>query len=1080
VTAPLSVLALLAAAPLLAGLPPADESPATRPFDHRLIDALLAGGGDAARLVAERPDAAFEIFHAYLDAALRQELEGDLERARLGREIARKLAPLLDAVSEGDALASALACHERLRHEGASRKAAADQRLRAAEEALARGDSEGAERESTAAAAEYAALGDWRGGARAHHLLGSAGKGERGAEALADLEEAARLYRAAGDLWKAPAVLMELGEARQLRGEHRLSGAAYGEAMAGFERIGRTEDAWLARSRLATVLVSLGSLGEALRHLEACEEHYAGGYPPARAHVAAEIGAALLAAGAYGEAFERFLEAADMVAEDERFLRERARILLRLAGACDELGLYQWAEKCLDEASELEGRAASQASAGEPAGGGTAAACAAARARVALDRGRLEEAAALAKAELETTALAGGLPPPSGARPDPGAGPHAAELLRVLAAASGERDAGAAAVWLRDARARCREAGDRLGEGLAAVELAEALRRSARPEDRAEAETLCREALERQAELPEVAWRAHVVLGALAEERGEIEPAFASYRRAIKIEEGILSRVRAASLRAGFFEGRERPYHRLVALLAARGEAREALAVAQRLQGRAAEARGHRAALALVAPDLLARRRALAARLESIARKLDPPPEPRAAAAPAAAAAAAVEDSERAALLAERAALRREYHGLLAREEAAQAEARPGGPAREGGAVAIEAVQEALRGGSSSNGGGSSGGRGDRGDRGAVLVYLVTRERLHLWTIGDHGLGYRALPIGEEELHRRVGRLHGPFASFREGQVDLSHLEFDARAARELFSLLIEPALPELEGVSGITIVPDGPLHHLPFEALVASGTPGEESLGRLFVEYRGLEFLVERWAVTYAPSLRSLTAPGAAPPGALERALVLADPGRPEPRRGTALRAARRGPLPLAREEAAAIRDLLGAGRVTLLEGEAATEEALAANLPGAGILHLAAHAWVDDDAPLFSGVALHNGVLEAHEARGLDIAGKLVVLSGCETAGGPLRRGEGLESLARQFLDAGARGVVASLWRVDDSTAHLMRRFYRELEAGAPAAEALRRAKVHLLRELESERFVYALPFFWAPFVLIAAPRS
>ena len=37
---------------------------------------------------------------------------------------------------------------------------------------------------------------------------------------------------------------------------------------------------------------------------------------------------------------------------------------------------------------------------------------------------------------------------------------------------------------------------------------------------------------------------------------------------------------------------------------------------------------------------------------------------------------------------------------------------------------------------------------------------------------------------------------------------------------------------------------------------------------------------------------------------------------------------------------------------------------------------------------------------------------------------------------------------------------------------------AEALRRAKVQLLRQQEGHRFTYALPFFWAPFIAIGTP--
>jgi CHAT domain-containing protein len=73
------------------------------------------------------------------------------------------------------------------------------------------------------------------------------------------------------------------------------------------------------------------------------------------------------------------------------------------------------------------------------------------------------------------------------------------------------------------------------------------------------------------------------------------------------------------------------------------------------------------------------------------------------------------------------------------------------------------------------------------------------------------------------------------------------------------------------------------------------------------------------------------------------------------------------------------------------------------------------------------------------------------LAVLSVCETGLGDVAGGEGVFGLQRAFHLAGARNVVATLWKVDDTaTAALMAVFYRELwEKGQPPIEALRRAQ-------------------------------
>lgn len=91
-----------------------------------------------------------------------------------------------------------------------------------------------------------------------------------------------------------------------------------------------------------------------------------------------------------------------------------------------------------------------------------------------------------------------------------------------------------------------------------------------------------------------------------------------------------------------------------------------------------------------------------------------------------------------------------------------------------------------------------------------------------------------------------------------------------------------------------------------------------------------------------------------------------------------------------------------------------------------------------------------------------------ELVTLSACETALGKERGGEGPSSLSRAFFSAGARAVLAALWKVDDTaTADLMVRFYRHLLRGASKDEALRLAQ----REVAEGA---TAPYFWAAFQL------
>ena len=168
--------------------------------------------------------------------------------------------------------------------------------------------------------------------------------------------------------------------------------------------------------------------------------------------------------------------------------------------------------------------------------------------------------------------------------------------------------------------------------------------------------------------------------------------------------------------------------------------------------------------------------------------------------------------------------------------------------------------------------------------------------------------------------------------------------------------------------------------------------------------------------------------------------------------------------------------------------------------------IIHFASHAELNENDPLSSAVLLaksdkEDGRLEVREIFGMDLKASLVVLSGCETGLGKLSTGDELVGLTRAFIYAGTPSVVASLWKVDDSsTAHLMSSFYRNLKT-MTKVEALRQAQLELIRgqgrsDLLARRGIGGVgklgetpislipapssvstshPYFWAPFILV-----
>jgi CHAT domain-containing protein len=100
--------------------------------------------------------------------------------------------------------------------------------------------------------------------------------------------------------------------------------------------------------------------------------------------------------------------------------------------------------------------------------------------------------------------------------------------------------------------------------------------------------------------------------------------------------------------------------------------------------------------------------------------------------------------------------------------------------------------------------------------------------------------------------------------------------------------------------------------------------------------------------------------------------------------------------------------------------------------------------------------------------------VRANVVVLSACETAVGRLEGQEGIATLSRAFMLAGARTVVSTLWTIDDTfSRYLMSQFYAGIANGQTTSAALRNAKLDLLKTFGPQ----AVPYRWAAYILEGA---
>ena len=159
-----------------------------------------------------------------------------------------------------------------------------------------------------------------------------------------------------------------------------------------------------------------------------------------------------------------------------------------------------------------------------------------------------------------------------------------------------------------------------------------------------------------------------------------------------------------------------------------------------------------------------------------------------------------------------------------------------------------------------------------------------------------------------------------------------------------------------------------------------------------------------------------------------------------------------------------------------TILVGASATPTAYAGANPGRfSFIHFVAHGVASRASPLDSVIVLsENGrpaYVYARDIVRTPLSARLVTISACDSAGARTYSGEGLVGLSWAFLRAGAHQVVGALWQVDDaSTARLMESLYDQIGAGRPPADAMRAAKLAMLKSGS----VYRKPFYWAAFVL------
>ena len=387
-----------------------------------------------------------------------------------------------------------------------------------------------------------------------------------------------------------------------------------------------------------------------------------------------------------------------------------------------------------------------------------------------------------------------------------------------------------------------------------------------------------------------------------------------------------------------------------------------------------------------------------------------------------------------------------------------------------------------------------------------LLAYTLGDDRSYAWLVTRTTLSTFALP-SRKEIEDSARRLYKIFVEHQvvPGESSSDTIARQSKLKNELpleTALLSKLLLAPLAGKLGnkrLLIIPDGALQYIPFRALHDPDSDGQVA-----------QFLLNKHEIVLEPSASSLAVllkEARERKAAANSVAVIADPvfevgdprvkralkqSTPESAESMQVKQALRDigisadgvqvpRLFSSGEEADAIMKLAPWGTGLKAVGfEANRQRVLGQELSGYRVVHFATHGLINDQHPELSGIVLslfdsegrsQDGFLRLHDIYNLRLPADLVVLSACSTGLGKDVRGEGMIGLTRGFMYAGASGVIASLWKVDDvATAELMKRFYVCLFGkGLTPAAALREAQLGMSREPR-----WQSPYYWAGFVI------
>jgi len=328
-----------------------------------------------------------------------------------------------------------------------------------------------------------------------------------------------------------------------------------------------------------------------------------------------------------------------------------------------------------------------------------------------------------------------------------------------------------------------------------------------------------------------------------------------------------------------------------------------------------------------------------------------------------------------------------------------------------------------------------------------LFIFVVSKNECHFYQSPVDSLFHRNLEAITHNLHGFV-----PYKETKERYDSLKVALFG------VYEQFVQP-VESFFGGKDLVIVPDEMLSYIPFDALITRLEP------EIIPNYAGLPYLLHDYNISYMYNSQLIERKHS-------RVWRFPDVTAWIPEH-TTTQVNGFGKLKGAVEE---VQDILKVVKGRSIRKSLEKPE-IVSLLEENSILHLAMHSLATEKSgksPYFILDTIADPLLSNrmhdYEINALTLSTPMVVLSSCETAGGQLRSGEGIMSLSRSFLQAGAASVVHSLWPVEDAKSReIMVGFYGEIKQGHSKSSAFSNVK---RQYLESHPPFYTHPYYWAAF--------